>query len=116
MAIVGNGNIACDISRMLLREPGEFRNSDSPMHVIDALNGSNVHTVQMVARRGITQAAFTTKEIKEVCNLDNLGVYMVRQEYEDSLTDASKTERLLRGIGRRTEFLEKKATFIESAE
>ena len=32
------------------------------------------------------------------------------------MTDASKTERLLRGIGRRTEFLEKKATFIESAE
>ena len=41
---------------------------------------------------------------------------MVRQEVEDSMTDASKVEKLIRGIGRRTDFLMQKATFIESAE
>lgn len=59
----------------------------------------------MVGRRGITQAAFTTKEIKELCNIEGIKTYMVRNEVDDSMTDASKLELLLRGIGRRTEFL-----------
>ena len=116
IAIIGNGNIACDMSRMLLKDPSDFRNSDAPMHVIEALQKSKVHSIQMVARRGITQAAFTTKEIRELCSLDGLGVYMIKQEFQDSMTDASKVEKLIRGIGRRTEFLEKNATMIESPE
>ena len=56
----------------------------------------------MIARRGINQSAFTTKEIRELTALDDLELYMIRQEYEDSMTEASKTEMLEKKIARRT--------------
>jgi len=70
----------------------------------------------MVGRRGITQAAFSTKEIKELVNLPNLKTYMIRDEVEASLNDESTTELLLRGIGRRTEFLKETCLAIETKE
>lgn len=70
----------------------------------------------MVGRRGITQAAFSTKEIKDLCNLEGLRTYMVRDEVEDSMTDASKLELLLRGVGRRTDYLKGKCFAIETDE
>ena len=57
--------------------------------MLDSLKKSQIHTVEMIARRGINQAAFTTKEIRELTALDDLELYMIRQEYEDSMTDAS---------------------------
>jgi adrenodoxin-NADP+ reductase len=67
LAIIGNGNIACDISRMLLKDVNEFNNSDAPTHVLETLRRSKLNSISMIARRGVTQAAFTTKEIKELC-------------------------------------------------
>jgi len=48
--------------------------------------------------------------------LDNIKTYMIRQEVEDSLNSESKVELLLRGIGRRTEYLQDKAYAIETPE
>lgn len=72
MGIIGNGNIACDISRMFLKDPKEFHDSDTPEHVMKNLRNSKVHTVEMIGRRGITQAAFSTKEIREISALEDL--------------------------------------------
>lgn len=72
IAMIGNGNIACDMSRILLRNVDDLKTSDAPKSVIDHLQKSNVHCIEMIGRRGITQAAFTTKEIKELCNLDGI--------------------------------------------
>lgn len=54
IGIVGNGNIACDIARMFLKDPVLFNTSDTPEHVMSALRRSKVNTVQMIGRRGIT--------------------------------------------------------------
>lgn len=54
IGIVGNGNIACDIARMFLKEPSEFNESDTPEHVMQALRKSKINTVQLIGRRGIT--------------------------------------------------------------
>ncbi len=54
VAIIGNGNIACDMSRVLLRPPEDLATSDAPHSVIEHLKKSNLHTVEMVGRRGIT--------------------------------------------------------------
>lgn len=70
--MIGNGNIACDMSRILLRNVDDLKTSDAPKSVIDHLQKSNVHCIEMIGRRGITQAALTTKEIKELCNLDGI--------------------------------------------
>jgi len=54
IGIIGNGNIACDIARMFLKDPALFSNSDTPAHVLDSLKKSKLHTVQMIGRRGVT--------------------------------------------------------------
>ena len=53
LAIIGNGNVACDIARMMLKKPDEFIDSDTPSPVMKALANSQIHTVQMVGRRGL---------------------------------------------------------------
>lgn len=45
IGIIGNGNIACDIARMFLKDPAEFRSSDTPEHVMHKLRNSRVNTV-----------------------------------------------------------------------
>jgi len=70
----------------------------------------------MIGRRGITQAAFNTKEMRELTSVDNLQTYMVQSEVNDSMTDASRTEALERAYMRRNDFLAEKFTQIESAE
>ena len=51
---------------MFLKNPAEFSSSDTPEHVMEQLRRSKVHTVEMIGRRGITQAAFSIKEIREL--------------------------------------------------
>lgn len=116
IAIIGNGNIATDMSRILIRNVDDLRTSDAPASVIDHLAQSKLHTIEMVGRRGITQSAFSTKEIKELCNLDGVTTYMIRDEVESSMTDSSKVEKLLKGIGRRTDYLLEKALAIDTPE
>jgi ferredoxin/flavodoxin---NADP+ reductase len=53
VGIIGNGNIACDMSRILLRNVDDLRTSDAPKTVIDHLARSNVHCIEMIGRRGI---------------------------------------------------------------
>ena len=54
IAIIGNGNIATDMSRVLIRNVDDLRTSDAPASVIDHLAQSKLHTIEMVGRRGIT--------------------------------------------------------------
>lgn len=116
IGIIGNGNIACDITRMFLKDPALFHNSDTPEHVMQTLRRSKVNTVSMIGRRGITQAAFSIKEIRELASLENLHTYMVSSEVRDAMTEASHTEMLTRAIDRRTRFLAETFKPIGSAE
>jgi len=63
-----------------------------PMGVIEALKTSQVQNIQAVARRGITQAAFTLKEIREVSAIGGLELYMMKDEVGRSMTKASESE------------------------
>lgn len=53
IAIIGNGNIACDMSRMMLRPAEDLKTSDAPEHVLATLRQSKVNCIEMVARRGV---------------------------------------------------------------
>jgi len=92
ITVVGNGNIFCDIARALLKSPKEFEQTDMPMGVIEALKTSQVQNIQAVARRGITQTAFTLKEIREVSAIEGLELYMMKDEVGRSMTKASESE------------------------
>ncbi|BCY09733.1 NADP oxidoreductase [Actinoplanes sp. L3-i22] len=64
--VVGVGNVALDVARMLVRTPDELRRTDVPEHVIDALAGHAVREVTVVGRRGPRFARFTNKELLEL--------------------------------------------------
>jgi ferredoxin--NADP+ reductase len=61
--VVGNGNVALDVARILLSDPDELARTDIADHALTALRESNVQEVLVVGRRGPAQAAFTTPEL-----------------------------------------------------
>ncbi|MDI3384908.1 FAD-dependent oxidoreductase [Streptomyces sp. B-S-A8] len=67
--VIGVGNVAVDVTRILARGADELRPTDMPQGVLDALAGSAVRDVHMVGRRGPSQARFTTKELRELGTL-----------------------------------------------
>ncbi|MGW1589951.1 FAD-dependent oxidoreductase [Streptomyces sp. NPDC002386] len=67
--VIGVGNVAVDVTRMLARGPGELRPTDMPQAALEALTASGVAEVHMVGRRGPSQARFTTKELRELGGL-----------------------------------------------
>ncbi|MFK8907112.1 FAD-dependent oxidoreductase, partial [Streptomyces sp. YS-3] len=64
--VIGAGNVAVDVARILSRGAEELRPTDVPHAALDALAASRVREVHMAARRGPSQAKFTTKELREL--------------------------------------------------
>jgi adrenodoxin-NADP+ reductase len=67
--VIGQGNVALDVARMLLTPPTILEKYDVPTSVLDVLHRSAVRHVSIVGRRGPLQAAFTTKELRELTTL-----------------------------------------------
>jgi ferredoxin/flavodoxin---NADP+ reductase len=70
VVVVGNGNVAIDVARMLLLSVDELAVTDTADHSIEALRRSEVEEVIVLGRRGPVQAAFTTPELLELSELD----------------------------------------------
>lgn len=68
--VIGNGNVALDVARILLMPVGQLRKTDIAAHALDALAQSAVRTVCIVGRRGPVQTNFTPHELKELLNLE----------------------------------------------
>ena len=66
VAVVGNGNVAVDAARILLRTPAELEQTDIAAHALEALRNSQVREVFILGRRGPEQAAFSPAELKEL--------------------------------------------------
>jgi len=66
IAVVGNGNVAIDVARILLRTRAELGGTDIAAHALDALRESQVREVFVLGRRGPEQAAFKPAELKEL--------------------------------------------------
>jgi adrenodoxin-NADP+ reductase len=67
--VIGHGNVAIDVARMLLKDPEALAKTDMPTPVVDRLRESRVRRVTAVGRRGPAQVSFTTKEFREMVNL-----------------------------------------------
>ena len=75
--IIGNGNIFCDIARILLKNPDQLKKtSDISEDVLKSLRNSTLKNIHGVARKGISGAAFTTKEIREISGLEDVELYV----------------------------------------
>ncbi|WP_406438451.1 FAD-dependent oxidoreductase [Streptomyces sp. NBC_01613] len=72
--VIGVGNVAVDVTRILARGPAELSPTDMPQAALSALTASRVRDVHMVGRRGPSQARFTTKELRELGGLPSTQV------------------------------------------
>jgi ferredoxin--NADP+ reductase len=79
VAVVGAGNVALDVARMLVRSPDEIAATDVPDRVLDAFRHSQVTDVHLIARRGLVQAKFTPEELRGLNGLVDVDV-VVRPE------------------------------------
>ncbi len=67
--IIGQGNVAIDVARILSKSVDELRNTDIAEHALDALADSRVREIHVIGRRGPAQASFTSKELRELGEL-----------------------------------------------
>jgi len=67
--VIGNGNVALDLARMLVLDPDELAGTDTADHALAALASAQVEEVVVVGRRGPAQAAFTHPELRELGEL-----------------------------------------------
>ncbi len=74
VAVIGVGNVAVDVARILCLTPEELRETDMADYAIEALSASRVKEVAILGRRGPAQAAFTTVEVKELGELPGADV------------------------------------------
>ncbi|MFV2197589.1 FAD-dependent oxidoreductase [Nocardiopsis sp. LOL_012] len=74
VAVVGAGNVALDVARLLLKTADELRHTDIPQPVLDALAASRVRTVHLLSRRGPLQAKFTAPELRDLLALPGADV------------------------------------------
>jgi ferredoxin/flavodoxin---NADP+ reductase len=72
VAVIGVGNVAVDVARILARRPADLFGTDVSQPVLETLMASKVREVHVIGRRGPAQAKFTTKELRELGGLDGV--------------------------------------------
>ena len=80
--VIGNGNVAMDVARMLALTEEELRQTDTADHAIEELAGSRIQEIVVLGRRGPAQAAFTNPEIKELGEMIDADVIVDPGEVE----------------------------------
>jgi ferredoxin--NADP+ reductase len=86
--VIGAGNVAMDVARMLALEPSELDPTDTADHAIDAFKKSNIRKVYISARRGPEHAAFTSPELRDLPKLEHTNVIMDKEDIEAAVVRA----------------------------
>jgi ferredoxin/flavodoxin---NADP+ reductase len=110
--VIGNGNVAIDVARMLVLAPEELAPTDTADHALEVLARSSVREVVVLGRRGPAQAAFTNPELLELGELSDADVIVEEEEFERALgvhdeaaeqdATARRNVEILRGYAART--------------
>ena len=97
VVVVGAGNVAIDVARMLALAPSELAVTDTADHAIEVLQASSIEEITILARRGPLQAAFTNPELLEMGVLERADLEVVGGELDElsavALEEADKTRR-----------------------
>jgi ferredoxin--NADP+ reductase len=80
--VIGNGNVATDVTRMLALTPEELRVTDTADHAIEVLAGSEVREIVVLGRRGPAQASFTNPELRELGEMRAADIHVDPAELE----------------------------------
>ncbi|MPZ65709.1 MAG: NAD(P)-binding protein [Pseudonocardiaceae bacterium] len=96
--VVGVGNVAVDVARVLAKSAEELRVTDMPDHVLEVLDASTITDIHIVGRRGPAQAKFTTKELRELGDLANADVIVDPEELvlDEAGEQAVETDKTVR--------------------
>ena len=86
--VIGAGNVAMDVARMLALEPSELDPTDTADHAIEALKKSAIRNVVISARRGPEYAAFTSPELRELPKLEHTNVVMHPEDIASAILRA----------------------------
>ena len=87
--IIGNGNVALDVTRILAKSQEEFAGSDIVSHALEALEGSSVRRIVILGRRGPHQIAMTPKELGELAHLTRACPWVDPEDLPDEAEDAA---------------------------
>jgi ferredoxin--NADP+ reductase len=82
-AVIGLGNVALDVARILVRDPEELAPTDVPDSVLEALRNSAIRDVHIVGRRGPEHVKFTLKELREMGELNGVDVVVDPAHFEN---------------------------------
>jgi ferredoxin--NADP+ reductase len=106
-AVVGVGNVAIDVARLLCRTPEELATTDIADYALEALRQSRIKEVFLLGRRGPAQAAFTNPEVKEVGEMAGADVVIRPEEAElDPLSRAALESGQDRATAKKVEILQ----------
>jgi len=86
--VIGMGNVALDVARILAKTEAEFAGSDIVAHALDALIASNLRTITIVGRRGPHQIMMTPKELGELMHLDRASPRVAPDDLPPEADDA----------------------------
>ncbi len=107
VAIIGLGNVAIDVARMLCRLPADLAKTDMADYAVTALRQSRVKEVYLLGRRGPAQAAFTNPELKELAELPDVDITVWPQELQlDPLSQADLQHNPDRAVAKKLEILQ----------
>jgi len=87
-AVIGNGNVALDVARILAKTPAEFGGSDIVGHAFSALGDSRIRDITILGRRGPHQIAMTPKELGELGHLEDATPVVDPEDFPPALDDA----------------------------
>jgi ferredoxin--NADP+ reductase len=85
--VIGNGNVAIDVARMLVLDPDELHPTDTADHAIEGFHGASVQDVIILGRRGPAQASFTNPELRELGELARADVIVDPADLEGEVPD-----------------------------
>ena len=89
--VIGGGNVAMDVARMLALEPKELDPTDTADHAIDAFRNSKIRKVYIAIRRGPEHAAFTSPELRDLPKLEHTNVIINEDEINAAIARVGDT-------------------------
>ncbi len=102
IAVIGNGNVALDVARMLVKHPEDLLPTEIPDNVYEGLAASPVTDVHVFGRRGPMQVKFTPLELRELGELRDVDIILHDEdfEYDEAAKDAISSNKQLVVIDR----------------
>ena len=114
--IVGVGNVALDVARMLVKPIDQLKDTDVPSEALQKLSKSNIRNVYILGRRGPLQMACTRRELSEITDLPEVETFIEPEHYQSiAIQNGLKKKDLsLRKIQRLIKYLQKVAVLTSS--